>query len=374
VQGRTHVRICFKVLEILRLPWSTPEASRLREGVLDPDRNRSEYSRHHWGKSEEIERSLKYARRCFLQDNFLDAYYYLGTALHYIQDAYTSVVTYNSPNNHIWHQKWEQDIEDSHFLPDVESAIQYSFRDNYSKMRRYSDLAQYLSRTVEGRDATLRTATMVGHEPSRESGKPIIDLNLALRASYVVSKSILSPKNCPELEATLAKTKRDYERLLQDSEFLISAELTELVRKRDVLKGKIVQEPGIVRKMKNWLYDVRAGLKNPQIDHKFWEYASQSHFHRVAKEYDNEVSKTTFPFEGWYNFRVPNIDFSIVEKDISTIADVSSNFGLGTDTIRALLGQCGYSCLVVGDKEMIRMSELNDTLKRTPKEKSHYFG
>jgi hypothetical protein len=351
---------------MLSVPWSTPEASRLREGVLDPDRNRSEYSRHHWGKSEEIERNLKYARRCFLQDNFLDAYYYLGTALHYIQDAYTSVVTYHSPNNHIWHQNWEQDIEDSHFLPDVESAIQYSFRDNYPKMRRYSDLAQYLSRTVEGRDATLRTATMVGHEPSRESGKPIIDLNLALRASYVVSKSILSPKNCPELEATLAKTKRDYERLLQDSEFLISAELTELVRKRDVLKGKIVQEPGIVRKIKNWLCNVRAGFKNRQINHKFWEYTSQSHFHRVAREYDNEVSKTTFPYEGWYNFRVPNIDFSVVEKDISTIAEASSNLGFSTDTIKALLGQCGYSCLVVGDMEMIRMSELNDTLKRTP--------
>ena len=356
---------------MLRVPWSTPEASRLREGVLDPDRNRSEYSRHHWGKSEEIERNLKYARRCFLQDNFLDAYYYLGTALHYIQDAYTSVVSYDSPNNHIWHQNWEQDIEDSHFVSDVESAIQYSFRDNYSKMRRYSNLAQYLSRTVEGRDATLRTATMVGHERSRESGKPIIDLNLALRVSYVVSKSILSPKNCPELEATLAKTKRDYERLLQDSEFQISAELTELVRKRDVLKGKIVQEPGIVRKIKNWLFNVRAELKDSQVNHKLGEYTSQNHFHRVAREYYNEVSKATFPYEGWYNFRVPNIDFSVVERDISTIAEVSSHLDLSTDTIKALLGQCGYSCLVVGDMELIRMSELKEGLKLTPKEKVH---
>jgi hypothetical protein len=52
--------------KMLSVPWSTPEASRLREGVLDPDRYRSEYSRHHWRKSEEIEINLEYARRCFL--------------------------------------------------------------------------------------------------------------------------------------------------------------------------------------------------------------------------------------------------------------------------------------------------------------------
>jgi hypothetical protein len=374
LQGKTHVRICFEVLRMLRVPSSTPEASRLREGVLDPDRNRREYSRHHWGKSKEIEINLTYARRCFLQDNFLDAYYYLGTALHYIQDAYTSVVSYDSPKNYIWHQNWEQDIEDSHFLPDVESAIKYSFRDNHSKMRRYSDLAQYLSRTVDGRDATLRTATMVGHERSRESGKPIIDLNLALLASYVISKSILSPKNCLELEATLSKTKKDYETLLQDSEFLVSAELAGLVRKRDALKSKIVPEPGIVRKMKNLLCNVRIAIKNQQMNHKFREYTSQSHLRRIARRYDDAVSKITFSYEGWYNFRVSNIDFSVIEKDISTIAEASSNLSLTTDTIRTLLGQCGYSCLVVGNMEMIRMSELNDALRRTPKEKSQYFG
>jgi hypothetical protein len=293
----------------------------------------------------------------------LDAYYYLGTALHYIQDAYTSVVSYHSPDNYTWHQNWEQDIEDSYFIPDVESAIQYSFRDDYSKMRRYSDLAQHLSRTVEGRDATLRTATRVGREPWREPGKPIIDLNLALRASYVVSKSILGPKDCPWLQATLTKTIGNYQRLLQGSEFRISAELTKLVRKRDELKRKIVQESGIVRKMKNWLCNARVGFKNRQIKHKFLEYTSQGHLHRVAREYDNKVIEITFPYEEWYDIWVPKIDFSVVKKDISMIADVSSNLGLSTDTIRALLGQRGYSCLVVGDMEMIRMSELNDALK-----------
>lgn len=356
------------------MPQSTPEASRLIDGVLDPDKNRSEYARHHWGRSEEIEINLRYARGYFLQDNLLNAYYCLGTALHYIQDAYTSVVSYDSPNNYIWHQNWEQDIEDSYFVQDIQNAIQNYLRDNYYKMRRYSDLAQHLSRTVEGRDATLRTATMIGHEPSREPGKPIIDLNLALLASYVISKSVLSPKDCPELQATLGKTIRNYQRLLQDSELLTSAELTKLVRKRDELKREIVQESGIVRKIGNWLCNLRVGFKNRQIKHKFLEYTSQRHLHQVAREYDNEVSKITFPYEEWYDFWIPKIDFGVVKKDISTIAEVSANLDLSTDTIKVLLGQCGYSCLVVGDMEMIRMSELNYVLKRTHNEKSHYFG
>jgi alpha-galactosidase len=125
--------------------------------------------------------------------------------------------------------------------------------------------------------------------------------------------------------------------------------------------------------MKNWLCNVRAGFKNQQINHKFSEYTSQSHLRRIARRYDNDASKIIFPYEGWYNFRVPHINFSVTKKDISTIAEVSSNLDLSTDTIRALLGQCGYACLVVGGMEMIRMSELNDALKRTPKRNS-YFG
>ena len=208
---KTHIRICKEVLNELRLNTSAIEASRLRDGVVEPDK--WEDWPHHFGKSDEIRKYLLESRRLFLHNNLPDAYYSLGIALHYIQDAYTSVKHYDSPNNRIYHQNYEQDIEDAPFISDIEREIQYRFRNDYSEMNRYSALVRDLSRNIDGKDAALRVSTLVGDKRSENCGKPIIDKNMALKASYVVSKSVLGPKNCPELEAALTGKLMEYERL-----------------------------------------------------------------------------------------------------------------------------------------------------------------
>ena len=111
---KTHIRIINEVLYSLRVPLSSVEASNLRDGVIAPDQWR-DYP-HHYGKSDAIKKHFMVSRQCYLQDDLPLAYYYLGVALHYIQDSYTSVISYDSPNNQIWHQNYEQDIEDSQFV------------------------------------------------------------------------------------------------------------------------------------------------------------------------------------------------------------------------------------------------------------------
>jgi hypothetical protein len=363
MQWVTHIRICKKVLYELGVTPSSIEASKLREGVVEPDKW-GDWPHHH-GKSGDIERYIMSARRSFLQNDFSNAYYYLGFALHYIQDAYTSVKHYDSPNNQKWHQNYEQEIESERFVLDLEREIQYRFRNDYPEMKKYSDIARDLSRNVEGKNDTLRVATLVGRTPSLKLGKAIIDLNMALKASYVVSKSVLlSPKNCPELDATLSRILKEHERLLQNMELSFSSEIANLVRQRDALKGKIVHESGFVRKIKNWFYGVRVGLQNRRIDGKMREYNSQSHLHRVVGEYKHATNMTISPYEGWYNFQIPTINFGVVAKEVLTIAEVSAHLGFDTDTIRALLGKGGHPCLFVGNKELILRSELNEVLSR----------
>ena len=106
---KTHIRISNEVLRRLEITLSNDVYERFKEGVIAPDRWK-DYP-HHYGKSDEIARNLLSARQFYLQDNLQDAFYYLGVALHYIQDSYTSVISYDSPNNQMWHQNYEQALK-----------------------------------------------------------------------------------------------------------------------------------------------------------------------------------------------------------------------------------------------------------------------
>jgi len=361
---KTHIRICKKVLHELKWPWSSVEASRLRDGVVDPDKWRGRLESHHYGKSGEIRRCILNARRNYLQNDLSNAFYNLGVALHFIQDSYVSFPSSFSP---LGHQNWEQqieDFEDCGFVNDLESTIQNNLQFSNIQRNRCSWLAGELSRGVQGKDNTLRIATLSGQKESKLKASPIVDLNLAFRASLAVSRSVLGPKNCPELEATLAGKLREYERLLQKSEISLSAKIAESARQRDVWKGKIVQEPGLARKIKNLFFRVRVGFQNLRIDDKMKTYSSQGHLHRVAEEYNHATRMTVSPYEGWYNFQIPKISFGVVKKEILTITEVSAILGFDTDTIRAMLSHGGFSCFSVGNRELISRSELSAVLKR----------
>jgi hypothetical protein len=167
-------------LRRLNVNLSSDVYSRFKEGVLAPDQWQD--FPHHYGKSDAIQTNLQYARQSYLQNDFQNAFYYLGVALHYIQDAYTSVISYNSPNNQEWHHNYEQSIEDSDFVFNVENTIQYFFQNNDFQLSRYSNIANQLSQNIEGKYNTIRAATLVGVTQSQQTGKPKVDLNLALKA------------------------------------------------------------------------------------------------------------------------------------------------------------------------------------------------
>lgn len=146
---KTHISISNQVLRTIGINLSDEVYSKYKAGIIAPDQWQD--FPHHYGKSNDITKYLLYARQSYLQDNLEDTFYYLGVAMHYIQDSYTSVISYRSQSNQIWHHNYEQSIEDSPFVEDLQKTIQYYFRDDYSQLNKYSKIALTLSGKIEGK-------------------------------------------------------------------------------------------------------------------------------------------------------------------------------------------------------------------------------
>ncbi len=338
---------------------SSEESLRFKAGVLAPDQWQ-DYPHHH-GKSEAIRSNLMYARQCYLQDNLPDAFYYLGVALHYIQDAYTSMASFYPR-----HKSWEQDIEDSNYVYNLEEKINYYLRNNEYQRARCLWLADALSREIQGKNNTLYVATLTGQEASKSFAKPIIDFNLGLRASYVVSKSVLSPKNCPTLETQLEDVLSNHETLLRNAEIELSEQISRLIEERDQLISKKVPPTGIVSKIKNWLLGVRIELKNDAAISKYKGYASRKHLEKVANFYRKATDSIVSPYVGWYNFQVPQINIGIVKRDLLSIQEIAGYFGVTDYSVKELLKKGNAQSFHIGNQELTRRPQLDRSLSQFP--------
>ena len=329
---KTHIRISNEVLRRLGITLSYDVYERFKEGVLAPD-HWKDYP-HHYGKSDAIERNLLHARQFYLQNNLQDAFYYLGVALHYIQDSYTSVISYDSPNNLIWHQNYEQSIEDSKFDYNLENTIKYFFTNDYHQLNKYSEIANSLSEKIIGKDDTLRAATLVGRSPSNQTGKPKIDLNLALKACFVVTESVLSSRTNTQLDLSLKQSLNYHENLMHDAELVVSTKIIEMAKQVQNLESKRITKSGTVSKLKNWLISLRVEIKNLQLNSKYNKYLQKKHLIKVSSKYKQATDNLINPHVGWYNFSISELNFSTVKNQLIPIQEVSKYFMVSEQTIR----------------------------------------
>lgn len=361
---KTHIRIGNEVLRRLGISLSNEVYNRFKEGIIAPD-NWKDYP-HHYGKSGVISSSLVCARQWCLRGDLPNAYYYLGVALHYIQDSYTSVISYRSPRNQIWHQNYEQYIENSDFVYNLESTIQYFFQNNSSQLNRYFALARDLSGRVEGKNATLRAATLMGQSESSETGKAKVDLNMALKASLVVTESILSSKTSPGLETHLRNVLLQHENLLRSSEIETSNRLVRLVKERDELVSKKVQPTGFFSKIENWITGVRISLKNRAAVSASRKYFSKVHLANVATLYGEAARKVTVSYGGWYNFQIPQINTNIVEKDLLSFHEIAGLLNISEISVKEWLDIKNVPSYSIDNMILVRRLELDRALRQFP--------
>jgi len=349
---KTHLRISFEVLRRLGISLSNEVAESFKNGILAPDQWK-DYPHHH-GKSESIKEYLMKSRGCFLQDDLPNAFFHLGVALHYIQDSYTSMASFYPK-----HRSWEEDIEYANFTYDLEKAIDHSLSNKWYERDRCLQLANILSNKAEGRDNTLYMATLSGHAASKSFAKPIVDLNLGLRASYAVTESVLSSKNCPALEDKLRDGLSNYEALMRTAEAELSNKIIRLVNERDDLEKRKVPQTGIVSKIRNWILGIRIALKDSAVDSNNNYYTQQKHLEKVVREYMKAANITVIPYSGWYNFQIPKINPNVVDRELLSVQEIAEGSGESEHVLRESLNRVNVSTYHVGNRELVRRTELN---------------
>jgi len=336
-----------RILTELGIPKSSVEASRCREGGITPDKWRD--FPHHHGKSGSIKKHVMKARGFVLNDEMVEACFHLGVALHYVQDSYVSLSTRSEH-----HSRWEEQMDEAYFVDDLLRLVEKAFANRPDRKEEYMKLADSLSGKIEGKDATLQLATMPGPGLSywghRQWGKPYVDVNFALKASYLISKSILAPKNCPKLQEKLQHTYKEYEKKLSGVETDFSGEITESLKKRDELE-KGTRKKGFFQNVKRWFLTF-------QLKRKLNKYKEQKHLKKVLKRYVGTTKALTAPHRNWYDFNIPEINLSLVKKELLSIQEASKHLGVEENAIRELIDKRKISCYQVNSEKLVCRSEL----------------
>jgi len=349
---KTHIRIANEILFILGLPKSSPEANQLRQGSIAPDKWKD--FPHHEGKSKDIKYRLLKSRECYLKNNLTEAYFNLGVALHYIQDGFT---TLTSRSRH--HTRWENQIEQSYFTDDLQYIVDRAFQYDSDRKQEYHRYSRILSNDVKGRDDTLRIASMKGpgisYWQTRRYGKPYVDLNFALRASYVIAKSVLSSKHNPDLQKKLYETEKDYQTKLRETEIQTAKELIELINKYNELKTK--ENDGFFKSLLNKIHTWKTKIKT---NHSLDRYERKEHLRKIANEYQNVVSRITLAHSGWHNYSVPTLDINSIEKELLTKQEVIEDLGINESTLLNLMSKKTLSSYTVENKELFKRSEIEE--------------
>ena len=356
---KTHLRISFEVLRRLDISLTPQVSQSFEDGIVAPDKWKD--FPHHHGKMEKIKQYLMKSRGYFLQDDFPNTFFHLGVALHYIQDSHTSFASFYPK-----HQSWEESIEYARFVSDLKKTINYSLRDKGWERERCLRLAETLSNNAQGRDNTLYLATLSGHEASKSFAKPIVDLNLALRASYAVIKSVLSSKNCPALENILRDELSNYKELMRTAEAELTNKIIRLVTEREELEKSKVPSSGLVSKIKNWILGIRIKLKDLAVNSNYKSYTQEKHLEKVIREYLKETNRAIVPYRGWYNFHIPKLNPNVVNKELMTIQEVAIALSENESTLKESLAKVNLTSYRVRNIELIRRAELDGFLRNSP--------
>jgi hypothetical protein len=308
---KTHRRIGMEVLKRLNLYLPKGVFQSYMDGLIYPDKLGQSDFPHHYGKTEKIKQLLLKSRAHYLIDDKTNAYFCLGNALHYIQDSYTSMASFYPK-----HHEWEKAIECCSFNDDLFGTINYSLRNERHEKTRCLELASILSQKAVGKKPTLYMSTLTGRNRSNSFAEPMVDLNLALRASYIVSESVLSSKTNPQLDSMLNLALSNNEKLLWQAELNSSNKIVKRAIDTQQLRDKISSKSGFKAKLNNALLIARIKVKELQMRYGYYNYSNKKHLLAVESNYRAQTSEIVKPHLGWYNFSIPQLNITSIQSEL----------------------------------------------------------
>lgn len=353
----THIRISNEVMDRLGILMNKEERDSLREGVITPDKRRDftphQYP-HHYGKADVIGSYINSARARYLQSDLPRAYFDLGIALHYVQDSYTSYPSFLPK-----HQEWEEWIENNHYAPQMEDAILTTIR-NSSQRRWYSSLAKQLEMGAQGRDGTIRVATLNERKKDQWTiASPKVDYNLGFRASYIVARSVLGPKDHPPLDIELAKTFISFEEQLIRFEAESSRRLIQLIDERDTLVKESSPTNSFIEKIKNWVARIKFDRADRKAISAKTDYFQRTQMQRIVARYMHETCKLTMRHNDWYISQIPPLDPKSVPTVLVDIGEVSQKLNMSATEVEAAVKDRGLSMYQVEGSRLMKRTDMN---------------
>lgn len=349
----------FNTLKKLDISLNPQTEKKFKDGVIAPDQWK-DYPHHH-GKTQKIKQYLVASRRCFLEDDYPTSFFNLGVALHYIQDSHTSFASFYPK-----HHSWEQSIDKSPYVSNLNKTINYYLKDKKAEKKRCLWLYEALSKDAHGKDETLYLATLSGHEQSKSFAKPIIDYNLAIRASFVVTKSILGSKKSPDLIKKLNDELLIYQEFLKTAEVNLSKKIIELVTEREKLQKAKTPSSGLISKIGNWVLSIRIKIKDMSAKSNYNNYQKKKHLDKIIRTYLNGTEKIVKRYKGWYSYNIPPLKKKIVLPELLTLKDVSQRLNKDESELKESLFRCGFMVYTIGKCTFVRRIDLDEFLNSSP--------
>jgi len=216
-------------------------------------------------------------------------------------------------------------------------------------------IAKRLATKVEGKEDTIDVATLVGGTQSQQTGKPIVDLNLALKTCIVVTEQVISSRTNPKLDLNLKQTLANYEDLLRKTELASSKEIINLVKNIEAMKKQKLAGKGFIFKFKNIFSSLRIMIIESKLNNKYSDYVKKKHLLKINTKYETEINQIIFPHVGWYNFTVPQLKFSIIKKELIPLHEADSE--LAVEYSLEQMGTSGVRNFKIGNQDIIVREE-----------------
>lgn len=356
---RTHIRIADEILHKLGISKSCPEAESLRKGVITPDKWKD--FPHHHSEEREIEKHIMKARGLFLEYDLNMAYYHLGVALHYVQDSYVSLSTHSEH-----HHRWEVQMDEAYFADNLQQLVERAFHNRPDRRTEYLERLRMLSDKIDGKKTTIRLATLpaMGLRAWGKKiwGKPYVDVNFALKASYLITKSVLTPKNSPELQEELKHIHQKYEGKLVETEQAFASSIVESIKKRNELENR-KRKDGFLQTIKNGFLTISSKRHGFEAKRKLGRYKQKKHLTGVLKRYEKTIEKIVAPHHGWYDYEIPKLDLDVIENELLTVSEASKHAGVEEYQIQALISKGVISSYQTDNEELVRREELSNRVR-----------
>jgi len=252
-------------------------------------------------------------------------------------------------------------MDEAYFTDNLQQLSEKAFYNRPDRREEYLKRADMLSGKIEGKEATLRFATMPGlglsFRSNRKWGKPYVDVNFALRASHLIAESVFGPKSHPKLQEELKSIQREYENKLKQVEVSFYNSIIESVEKKYEMENR-KQKNGFFQTIKNGFLTGLAMKHGFQAKRKLEKYKEQKHLKEVLKEYKRTVDRIVLPYRYWYHYGIPRLQLDVIDKELLSVGEASENLQIEESVIRDLIARNKISCFYVKNEEFVSKSEL----------------